>query len=74
MATEVDVIPKGFWQQQFESRKKEKQSKASGLELDASKEALNRNVCQMLILPLQTHTQGIILLYPTTMRLKSLLM
>jgi len=29
---------------------------------------------QMLILPLQTHTQGIILLYPTTMRLTSLLM
>jgi hypothetical protein len=47
MATEVDVIPKGFWQQQFESREKKKHSKASGLELDASKEAFNRNVCQV---------------------------
>jgi hypothetical protein len=46
MATEVDVIPKGFWQQQLSPVKK-KHSKASGLELDASKEALNRNVCQV---------------------------
>jgi hypothetical protein len=38
---------KDFGSNSLSPGKKKKQSKASGLELDASKEALNRNICQV---------------------------
>jgi hypothetical protein len=80
MATEVNVIPKGFWQQQFESREKKKTVQSKWSWVRCFKGSIEQEhmssaeTVQMLILPLQTHTQGIILLYPTTMRLTSLLM
>jgi hypothetical protein len=76
MATEFNEISKGFWQQGFQSRKK-KSLKHFVLELDASKEASSvggagggggmssEETVQVLILPSQTHTSGIILLYPS---------